>query len=56
VLQSPFHARVSIACRVQVKATALQLLASCVEGRHDLEIHAVLAVNLEPKMFDLLRT
>jgi hypothetical protein len=56
VLQSPFHARVSIACRVRVKTTALQLLASCVEGRHDLEIHTVLAGDLEPKMFDLLRT
>jgi hypothetical protein len=39
LLQSPFHSRVSIAVRVKVKAVAIQLLASCVEGRHDLVIH-----------------
>ena len=39
LLQSPFHSRISIAVRVKVKAVALQLLASCVEGRHDLVIH-----------------
>ena len=36
LLQSPFHARISIVWRVRVKTAALQLLASCVEVRSGL--------------------
>ena len=58
IMQSPFHDRVRVAVRLQVKATALKLIASMLESRLDkeLKVHSALSRELEPVAFDMLRT
>jgi hypothetical protein len=55
VIQSTFHSRIGVALKLKVKAAALQLLASCLEGRDDLNTHNLLAEELDPDGFELFR-
>jgi hypothetical protein len=55
MLQSPFNKRVRPKLLLSVKAGAVMLLASCLEGRCDLQVHKFLAAALEP-LLDELRT
>jgi hypothetical protein len=55
ILQSPFDPRVRTSLRLGVKANAVALIISCLEGRADLEVHKFLARELEPGMFDMFR-
>lgn len=55
VLQSIFDPRVKIEIQLKCKASASIFLAALLEGRVDMTIHKLLAEDLGPQLFELLR-
>jgi hypothetical protein len=55
VLQSIFDPRIRIGVQLECKSAAALLLAGLLEGRSDLVVHRMLAEDLGPDLFDLLR-
>jgi len=56
IIQSKFHPRVGADLVVHAKEAAIKMVLACLEGRRDNTVHHDLASELEPEMFDMLKT
>jgi hypothetical protein len=55
VLQSTFDPRVRVDLQMRCKTAAALFLAALLEGRNDMTVHRLLAEDLGPQLFELLR-